>query len=59
MSGTGGFLVGIVLFAVALSGLGFALFLMMTHADPDAGIKAAAGLGAFVVASLASVFLIR
>jgi hypothetical protein len=59
MSGTVGFLVGIVLFAVALSGLGFALHLMMTHADPDTGVKAAAGLGAFVVASLASVMIIR
>jgi formate-dependent nitrite reductase membrane component NrfD len=59
MRGTFGFLVGLILFAVALAGLGFALHLLMTHADPQASMKAAAGLVTFVVAALASVAIIR
>jgi hypothetical protein len=43
---------------VGLAGLGFALHQMMTHTDPDAGLKALAGLGTFVVACLASVGII-
>jgi hypothetical protein len=58
MRGTFGVLVGILLFVVGLSGLGFALHQMMTHADPDASLKALAGLGTFIVASLASVGII-
>jgi hypothetical protein len=54
-----GVLFGLVLFAVALGGLGFALHLMMTHADPQTAWKAAAGLATFVIASLVSVAVIR
>lgn len=59
MSGAAGFLVGIVLLALSLSGLAYALHLFMTHADPDAGLKAAAGLGVFVVAALATLVVAR
>ena len=59
MQGTLGVLVGVILLVIGLSGLGFALFLMMTHADPNAGAKAAAGLATYVVASLASLLIIR
>ena len=58
MRGVFGVLVGILLFVVGLSGLGFALHQMMTHTDPDAGLKALAGLGTFIVASLASIAVI-
>ena len=58
MRGGFGVLVGILLFTVGLFGLGFALHQMMTHADPDAGLKALAGLGTFIVVCLASVGLI-
>ncbi len=58
MRGVFGVLVGIVLFAVGLAGLGFALNEMMTHADPNAAMKALAGLGTFVIVSLASVIVI-
>jgi hypothetical protein len=59
MRGGLGIIVGLVVFVVGLSGLGFAFDQMMTHADPDAAMKAAAGLGTFVVACLASVLIIR
>jgi formate-dependent nitrite reductase membrane component NrfD len=58
MRGIFGVLVGIVLFAIGLAGLGFALHQMMTQADPHAALKAAAGLGTFVVVCLASVVAI-
>jgi hypothetical protein len=51
MRGTFGILLGFIIIAIGLAGLGAALFQMMTHADPHASIKAAAGLGAFVLAS--------
>ena len=54
-----GVLFGLVLFTIGLAGLGFALHLMMTHADPQTAWKAAAGLATFVVASLLSVAVIR
>jgi hypothetical protein len=59
MRGALGILVGLVVFTVGLAGLAFAFDQMMTHADPDAGMKAAAGLGTFIVACLASVVIIR
>jgi hypothetical protein len=59
MRGGLGIIVGLVVFTAGLVGLGYALDLMMTHADPDAGVKAAAGLGAFVIAGLASLAIIR
>ena len=58
MRGVFGVLIGLVLFAVGLAGLGFALDQMMTHADPNAGMKALAGLGTFVIVSLLSVVAI-
>jgi hypothetical protein len=51
-------LVGIVIFAVGLAGLGFALNEMMTHADPNTALRQLAGLGTFIIASLVSVFVI-
>lgn len=59
MRGTVGMLVGLLVMAVGLAGLGYALSLMMTHADPDAALKAVAGLATFVVATLASLAVIR
>ena len=52
MRGIFGIFLGTIIVAVGLSGLGEALFQMMTHADPNASMKAAAGLGTFVLASL-------
>ncbi len=51
MRGTFGILIGFIITAVGLAGLGEALMQMMTHADPDASMKAAGGLAAFVLAS--------
>ncbi|MEI9901654.1 MAG: hypothetical protein WDN31_17815 [Hyphomicrobium sp.] len=48
-----------VLFAVGLAGLGFALEQLMTHADPNASLHAVAGIGAFLVAAFASIVIIR
>jgi hypothetical protein len=59
MRGFFGVLIGIVVIAIGLAGLGYALDLMMTHADPAGALKQAAGLGAFVVASLVLVAIIR
>jgi hypothetical protein len=58
MRGVFGVLVGLILFAVGLAGLGFALDQMMTHADPNAGMKALAGLGTFIIVGLLSVIAI-
>ena len=58
MRGVFGVLVGVILFAIGLAGLGFALHQMMTQADPHAAMKALAGLGTFIVASLVSVGII-
>jgi hypothetical protein len=58
MRGFFGVLVGLVLFAIALAGLGVALNEMMTHADPNGAMKALAGLGTFVIVSLLSVVLV-
>jgi hypothetical protein len=52
MRGTFGILLGCIIVAVGLAGLGEALMQMMTHADPHASMKAAGGLGAFVLASV-------
>ena len=58
MRGVFGVLIGLVIFAVGLAGLGFALSEMMTHADPNAAMRSLAGLGTFIIASLISVFVI-
>ena len=59
MRGTFGILIGVILFAIGLAGLGEALAQMMTHADPNASMKAAGGLGVFVAVGLLSMFLAR
>ncbi len=59
MRGTVGSLVGLVVFAIGLGGLGFALEQMMTHSDPNMGLHAVAGIGTFLVAAFASVAIIR
>ncbi len=59
MRGLLGVVVGIVVMAIGLAGLAYALDLMMTHADPNGALKQAAGLGAFIVAGLATVAIIR
>jgi hypothetical protein len=51
MRGTFGILLGVIIVAVGLAGLGEALHQMMTHADPNSSVKAAAGLGTFLLAS--------
>jgi hypothetical protein len=52
MRGIFGIFLGTIIIAVGLGGLGEALFQMMTHADPNASMKAAAGLGTFLLAGL-------
>jgi hypothetical protein len=52
MQGTVGLLIGFVVGALGLSGLGVALAEMMTHANPNASLISAAGLVVFVVSSL-------
>ncbi len=59
MSGAVGFIVGIVLFAVGLGGLAFALEQFMTHSDPNLALHAVAGLGTFVIAAFATIAVIR
>jgi hypothetical protein len=59
MRGAFGILVGLGVFAVGLAGLAYALLQMTTHADPNASLHAAAGLGTFIAAVLASIFVIR
>jgi len=52
-------LVGLLVMIVGLAGLGYALSLMMTHADPEFAPKAAAGLATFIVAIFASLAVMR
>lgn len=59
MSGAIGFLVGLVLFAVGLGGLAFALEQFMTHSDPNLALHAVAGIGTFLVAAFATIAVIR
>jgi hypothetical protein len=59
MRGFFGVLVGLVVFTIGLAGLGVALDVMMSHADPNGPLKAAAGLGTYVVASLLALLIIR
>jgi divalent metal cation (Fe/Co/Zn/Cd) transporter len=51
MRGTFGILIGFIIISVGLAGLGEALHQMMTHAAPDSSMKAAAGLGTFLLAA--------
>jgi hypothetical protein len=59
MRGVAGTFVGLVVFTIGLAGLAYALLQMTTHADPNASLHAAAGLGTFIAAVLASLFVIR
>lgn len=59
MSGATGMLVGLVIIAIGLGGLAFAMAQMMTHADPNSLLYTAAGLGTFITAALASLSLLR
>jgi hypothetical protein len=59
MRGTFGILIGVILFAIGLAGLGEALAQMMTHTDPHSALKAAGGLGVFVAIGLLSAFMAR
>jgi hypothetical protein len=52
MRGTLGILVGILIVALGLAGLGAALAQMMTHADPNGALISLGGLGVFVVVCL-------
>jgi hypothetical protein len=54
-----GVLVGLVLFAIGLAGLGVALNEMMTHADPNSAVKALAGLGTYMVVCLIAMVMFR
>jgi hypothetical protein len=58
MRGTIGFIVGIIIAAVGLAGLGASLREMMTHADPHSLLISLGGLGAFVLASLITLILL-
>ena len=57
MRGTFGILIGIIIVTVGLAGLGEALMQMMTHADPNSSMKAAAGLGTFILSAAVMMFL--
>jgi hypothetical protein len=52
-------IVGLVILALGLGGLGFAFDQMMTHADPDAALKAAAGIVTFAVSAFITLAIIR
>jgi hypothetical protein len=59
MRGFFGVLLGIIVLAVGLAGLGYALDLMMTHADPNSALRQVAGLATFIVAGLVMLAIIR
>ena len=59
MRGAFGMLVGVVVMIVGLAGLGYALSLMTTHADPEFAPKAVAGLATFIIAVFASLAVMR
>jgi hypothetical protein len=59
MRGTFGIVVGVILLAIGLAGLGEALAQMMTHSDPNSSLKAAGGLGVFIAVGLLSAFMAR
>jgi len=48
MRGTIGILIGVVIMALGLAGLGVALAQMMTHADPHGALISISGLGVFL-----------
>jgi hypothetical protein len=59
MRGAVAILFGLIVVGVGLAGLCLALMEMMTHADPEASLKAAGGLATFVVAALVMLLMAR
>jgi hypothetical protein len=57
MRGTFGIVIGVVIIAFGLAGLGAALAQMMTHANPDGTLISLGGLGVFA-ASLVVMLLL-
>ena len=49
--------VALIVAALGLLGLGYAVYEMMTHAGPDAALKTAGGLAVYVIVCLALVRL--
>jgi hypothetical protein len=59
MGGFLGILVGIVLIALGLGGLGVALHEMMSHASPHDALVSIGGLGTFLVSAMLMLLLAR
>lgn len=59
MQGTPGTIIGIIITAVGLTGLGVALAQMMTHADPNGALLSLGGLGIFLVAAIVMLITVR
>jgi hypothetical protein len=58
MRGTIGFVIGILIAAIGLAGLGASLAEMMTHADPHGLLISLGGLVAFVLAAAVTMVLL-
>jgi hypothetical protein len=58
MRGTIGLIVGILIVAIGLAGLGASLAQMMTHADPHGLLISLGGLGAFLLAGIVTLVLL-
>jgi hypothetical protein len=54
-----GGVVGLIIVAIGLVGIGFGLEPMMTHANPNAMLISVGGLATAVVALLVTVYLLR
>ncbi len=52
MRGLPGILIGVVIIALGLAGLGVALDQMMTHANPNGALISVGGLGVFAIVCL-------
>jgi hypothetical protein len=59
MHGTPGTVIGVVVAAIGLTGLGVALAQMTTHTDPSGALLSVGGLGVFLVACFAVVAMLR
>jgi NADH:ubiquinone oxidoreductase subunit 5 (subunit L)/multisubunit Na+/H+ antiporter MnhA subunit len=59
MHGLTGTVIGLIVTAIGLAGLGIALAQMMTHANPQGALFSVGGLGVFLVACFAVVALLR
>lgn len=59
MRGTVGALVGFIILAVGLAGVGVALAPLMTHTNQHADLISLGGLGAFVASLVVMLLLIR